>query len=382
MSDKKEIKVSDLSYDKSEIDAVVSVLESEWLTMGPKTEEFERRLASYLGSDYAIALNNGTSALHLGLLALGVGSGDEVIVPPISFVATANVVLYTGARPVFSDIDIATFNLDPAGVEASITKKTRAIIPVHLAGLPAEIDALIRIAREHDIGILDDAAHAIGAEYRGKRIGSLGDVTAFSFFSNKNLSVGEGGAISTNNEEAANELKLMRSHGLSKSTWSRYHLHDEESLDQLYDMKSLGYNYRMTEIAAAIGCVQLDKVDSFNSRRKALYEIYKDHLEDMYLDLQMIPSHVVHSHHILPVLIPRGTRPRVRAMLRDKGIGTSIHYTPIHKFSYYQKNGYSRISMPNAEEMGARVITLPLHQKLADEDVQRVVNELQTALSS
>lgn len=383
MSDKDQsIMVSDLSYDREEIDAVTSVLRSEWLTMGPKTGEFEKALASYLGANHVIAVNNGTAALHLGLLSLGVGRGDEVIVTPMSFVASANAILYVGARPVFVDIDPETFNIDPDLVKEKITKKTKVILPVHMAGLPAEIDPILDVAEEQGIDVLDDAAHAIGSEYRNKRIGGFKSITAFSFFSNKNLSVGEGGAITTHSAEIAERLRLLRSHGLTKSTWSRHHNKDEESSDQLYNMIELGHNYRITEMSAALGIVQLGKLNRFNARRKEAYNLYRDLLEGLEIEFQAIPAYVKHSHHILPVLLPRGVRGKTRFSLKQRGIETSIHYTPIHRFRYYQEHGYSDVSLPNAEEMGDRVITLPLHQKLSDDQVCYVVSELRNALVS
>jgi len=372
----KKILVSDLSYDDDEVEAVVSVLRSEWLTMGPKTAEFEGELAKYLGVKHVVAVSNGTAALHVGLLSLGIGPGDEVIVTPMSFVASSNAVLYTGAKSVFVDIDSDTFNIDPQLIEAAITPRTKAILPVHVAGLPAEMNEITRIAKDHDLLVLDDAAHAIGAQYRNRKVGSLADMTAFSFFSNKNLSVGEGGAIATNSDTYAEKARLLRSHGLTKSTWSRHHDGAQESFDQLYDMVELGYNYRMTEMAAALGLVQLRKLDTFNKRRTEVYALYKENAQDLPLTMQSIPKYVKHTHHVLPVLVPDGRRADLRARLQEEEIGTSIHYTPIHRFSYYRRIGYGSTILPKAEEVGKRVVTLPLHQKMTDADVGRVIRAL------
>jgi perosamine synthetase len=383
MTDEKpKIMVSDLHYDEDEVEAVVEVLRSQWLTMGPKTIEFENALQHYLGADSVLAVSNGTAALHLGLLGLNVKSGDEVIVTPLSFVASANAVLYLGAKPIFADVDPATFNIDPSKIVDCITEKTAAILPVHLAGLPAEMDTIMKIGRDHNLKVLDDSAHAIGAKYRGKMIGTIADASAFSFFSNKNLSVGEGGAVSANDQKVAEKVKLLRSHGLTKSTWSRHHDRDEESLDQLYDMVELGYNYRITEMSAALGISQLSKLDSFNKRRKEVYDLYSDLLSGLSIIMQEIRSYTQHTHHVLPVLVPEGKRRFIRAYLQKKGIGTSIHYTPIHMFTYYKKLGYNLKSLPNAEMIGNRVVTLPMHQNLTDADVHRVVAALKEALSS
>lgn len=377
----RKILVSDLSYDQDEIDAVVEILKSEWLTMGPKTLEFEKALTDYLGAKEAIAVNSGTAALHLALLGIGVQSGQEVIVTPMSFVASANAILYTGARPVFADVDPETFNIDPVAIENAMTDHTAAILPVHIAGLPAEMDHIMKTAKEHDLRVLDDAAHAIGAKYRGRLIGTVADISAFSFFSNKNLSVGEGGSITTGMQEVADKIRLLRSHGLTKSTWSRHHKKEQESYDQLYDMVVLGYNYRITEIGAALGIVQLNKLSSFNKRRKEVYNVYKDLLGDLPIELQKIPPHVEHSHHVLPVLVPEGKRPIVRSHLEKHGVGTSIHYTPIHTFTFYQNLGYKIGSLPNAEMIGRRVVTLPMHQKLTDDDIHFIVGLLKEALA-
>jgi dTDP-4-amino-4,6-dideoxygalactose transaminase len=374
--------VSDLSYDDEEIEAVTAVLKSEWLTMGPKTIEFEKLLSDYLSVQEVVATSNGTASLHLSLLSQGVGLGGEVIVPPLSFVASANAILYTGAKPVFVDIDPTTFNIDVTKIEERITERTQAILPVHLAGLPAEMDKINQIAEENNLRVVDDAAHAIGAKYHNHSIGTLAKATAFSFFSNKNLSVGEGGAISTKDKNTADKLRLLRSHGLTKSTWSRHHEKDQESYDQLYDMIELGYNYRITEMSAALGIVQLRKIHKFNKVREKLYLQYKDLLSDLPVEMQSIPSYVVHSHHVLPVLVPEGKRAMIRKSMEHAGIGTSIHYTPIHRFTYYQQHGYSNETYPIAEDVGRRVITLPLHQKLREEDVHRVVSKLKELLKS
>ena len=373
--------VSDLSYDQEEIDAVVEILKSEWLTMGPKTLEFEKRLSDYLGTNETIAVSNGTSALHLALLGFSIERDEEVIVTPLSFVASANAVLYIGAKPVFADVNPRTFNIDPKAIENAITERTRAILPVHIAGLPAEMDEIMKIAKDHNLKVLDDAAHAIGSKHRGKMIGTIADISAFSFFSNKNLSVGEGGAIASKNHILADRLRLMRSHGLTKSTWNRHHDKEQESYDQLYDMVELGYNYRITEMSAALGIVQLKKLSSFNKRREDCYNLYRDLLENLPLKLQDIPSYVNHSHHVLPILVPEGKRPKIRLHLEKHGVGTSIHYTPIHSFTYYQKLGYKLGSLPNAEMIGRRVVTLPMHQKLSDDDIHYIVGLLKESLS-
>lgn len=375
-----QISLADLDYDEREAEAVVQVLRSRWLTMGQVTQDFERQFAGYVGARHAFAVTNCTAALHLALAALDIGPGAEVIVPSLSFVATANAVLYTGASPVFADItSLEDLTLSPEDVERHITEHTRAIIVMHYGGYPCVMQEIMAIARRHGLAVVEDAAHAPGASQSGKMIGTLADVACFSFFSNKNLATGEGGMLVTDRDDLAERLRIMRSHGMTTLTWDRHHGHAHS-----YDVVDLGYNYRIDEIRSALGLVQLDKLALNNSRRRMLTADYRRLLAGVPGLAMPFSEHPGTSAcHLAPVILDEGIdRHAVIEKLREEGIQTSIHYPPIHQFSYYQQRlGTQGTTLPLTEAVGLREITLPLHPGMETEDVETVALALCSALA-
>lgn len=372
------IPLSDIDFDEQEIEAAIRVLKSKWLTMGEVTQEFEAAFAQYLGVKYAFAVSSGTAALHIALQALGIGEGDEVICPTLTFVATANSILYTGARPVFADItSLDDFNISPNDIQRKITAKTKAVTIVHYAGYPCDMDEIMQIAKEHNLYVIEDAAHAPGAEYKGKKCGTIGDIGCFSFFSNKNMVTGEGGMIVTNNDELAEKIKLLRSHGMTALTLDRHKGHAYS-----YDVVDLGYNYRIDEVRSAIGLVQLKKLDHNNERRTFTVDSYKEELEDA-ADLS-IPFGAFTgkpSYHIFPILLNGGNREIFMQGLKVQGIQTSIHYPPVHLFKYYRDRfGYREGMLPLTEQVGKREVTLPLYPMMKEEEVQYITSKIKELL--
>lgn len=340
---------------QEEIDAVSSVLSSGMIAEGPKVTEFEKAFADYVGSEYAVAVNSGTSALHTGLLAHGLGQGDEVITSSFSFIATANSILFTGARPVFSDIDPDTFNIDTDDIQERITSKTKVIMPVHLYGHPAEMEAVMEIAEDNDLAVIEDACQAHGATYDGKKVGCFG-TGAFSFYPTKNMTTSEGGIMTTNDKEVAEKARMIKAHGSRE----RY----------LHEM--LGYNLRMTDIAAAIGIVQLNKLNGFNSRRKANADVLSAGLKG--IDGITTPSiragceHVFHQY-----TIRTGKRDELAAYLRDNGVGAGIYYPiPIHKQPLYIGLGYDD-NLPECEKASEEVLSIPVHPAVEEKDLNTII---------
>jgi dTDP-4-amino-4,6-dideoxygalactose transaminase len=369
------IPLADLDYDQQEIDAVVAVVGSRWLTMGQVTQEFEREFADMVGVKHAFAVTNCTAALHLAHLALDIGPGDEVIVPSLTFVATANAVLYAGATPVFADVtSLENLNLSPADIERRISPRTRAIVVMHYGGYPCAMDAIGDIARRHGLAVIEDAAHAPGASLGGKMVGGLGDVACFSFFSNKNLATGEGGMIVTDRDDLAEKLGVVRSHGMTALTWDRHRGHAHS-----YDVVALGYNYRIDEIRSALGRVQLEKLARNNARRRELVAHYRRLLAGTSGIRVPFAEHPgVSACHLLPIILDEGVDRRTFIeRMRDLCIQTSIHYPPIHQFSYYDGRA---VDLPLTEAAGLREVTLPLYPGMSDLDVQAVCNAVWSAL--
>ena len=359
-------------FDEEEIKATVRVMQSGILTSksgsGFNVTKFEEAFAKYIGSKYAIALNNGTSALHSSLIAAGVGRNDEVIVPSFTFVATAEMVALTGAKPVFIDIDPNTFCINPAEVESAITNKTKAIIPVHLYGLTANMQPLLEIAKDHDLVLIEDAAQAHGAEYHHCKAGNLGDMACFSFYGSKNIVTGEGGMVTTNNKEYANQIRLIRNHG-------------EES-----DYKSImiGHNYRMPELEAAIGLVQLRKLTKILEYRqrnaKALFSGLSS-IEE--LQLMNVPKGYKHAWYVFTVRLKNATeekRNKVVKKIKEKKVGASIYYPrPIHLQEYYQKC-FGSFSLPETEVAATQVFSLPVHPSISEKELQYITNVVKEAV--
>lgn len=368
---------------EEEINEVVDSLRSGWLGTGPKTAKFEELVRSYVGSKYAIALNSCTAGLHLALLACGVGPGDEVITTPMTFAATANVIEHVGARPVFVDIELPSMNIDPQEIEKKITKKTKAIIPVHLAGRPCRMGEIMKIARKYKLKVIEDAAHAFGAEYRGKKIGSVGDVTVFSFYVTKNLVTGEGGMITTNDKKIAEFVRLYSLHGLNKDAWKRY---SDEGFKH-YLVEAPGYKYNMMDLQAAIGIHQFNRFPAGQIVRESIWKQYNEAFRDLPLQIPAEPEQkTIHSRHLYTILLDleklKVDREVIQAALHAEGIGIGIHFIAVHLHPFY-KNKYKlkRGDFPNAEYVSDRTISLPFSAKLTETDTRDVIRAVKKVLT-
>lgn len=361
--------------DEAEIAEVVATLRSGWIGTGPRVAHFEALFREYIGARHAVALNSCTAALHLSLVVSGVGPGDEVITTPMTFCATANAILHTGARPVFVDVDRATGNIDPDLVELAITPNTRAILPVHYAGRPCRMDRLEAIACRHGLLLIEDAAHAIEANFHGRQIGTIGDLTCFSFYVTKNLVTAEGGMVTTNNADFAAKIKMYGLHGMSQDAWKRF---SDEGYRH-YEVLFPGFKYNMTDLQAALGIHQLGRLAQGAKRRLEIWARY----DQAFAGLPVIrPAPVeagtVHARHLYTILVKTEELARTRdevltELLRWK-IGTGVHYTALHLHPYYrQALGHQPGDFPNAEYIGARTLSLPLSAKLSDQDVEDVV---------
>ncbi|MBW6465962.1 MAG: DegT/DnrJ/EryC1/StrS family aminotransferase [Brevefilum sp.] len=370
------VPLADLDYGPEEERAVIDVLRSKWLTMGAVTQSFEGAFAALTGARHAMAVSNATQALHLACLALGIGPGDEVIVPSLTFVATANAVLYCGADVRFAEV-LSSDNLtvDPVSIEACITPRTKAVIPMHYAGYPCRMPEIMALAEEHGLAVIEDAAHAPGATLDGRALGTFGEVGCFSFFSNKNLPTGEGGMLVTDRDDLAAKLRLLRSHGMTTLTYDRHKGHAFS-----YDVVELGYNYRIDEIRASLGLTQLAKLADNNAKRRLWTRSYWDALADLPVALPFkAADQGTSAYHLFPMLLPEGTnREAFMASLRDAGVQSSIHYRPVHTFSYYRER-YGEISLPVTEALAAREVTLPLYPTMGEAGLGIVV-EAATAL--
>ena len=363
------------TIEQDDIQAVVDVLKSDFLTTGPKIAEFEQTVADYVGAKYAVAISNGTSALHAACFAAGIGPGDEVITTPLTFAASANCVLYCGGTPVFADVDPKTYNIDPDDIRRKITDRTKAIIAVHLAGQPCDMDAIHSIAREHGLIVIEDGAHALGSVYKGKKVGSLSDMTTFSFHPVKPITTGEGGMIVTDNEDFYKKMVLFRSHGITRDD-SMMTRNDGPWFYQQFD---LGYNYRITDIQCALGCSQMKKLDRFLARRKEIVARYNEAFADC--DNIITPyqlSDTESGWHLYIVQVKNCDRRQVFENMREKGIGVNVHYIPVYMHPYYQEHGYENVHCANAEDIYSHIISLPLYPGLTSEQQDYVIDTLKS----
>lgn len=349
-----------------EINEVIETLKSGWLTMGPKTFQFECDLAKYSNTEHVVAVSSCTAALHLSLLAYDIGHGDEVITTPYTFAATGNSILYTGAKPVFVDIQKESFNINHELIEDAITDNTKAIIPVDFAGQPCEYDAINDIAYDHDLVVISDAAHSLGAKYKGKSVGNLADATCTSFYATKNITTGEGGAIFTNDDSIVDKLKCMRLHGISKDAWKRY----AKSGDWRYDIGSLGWKYNMTDIQSSIGIHQLKKLDTFCDLRIQHANMFSKLLFDMNDELHIFKELPNRNHvfHLFPILLNNYDRDEFIKEMNDVyGIGCSVHFIPLHHHTLYNHLHYDDLN--NADFMFEREVSLPLYPSMTNENI-------------
>ena len=386
------------SIDDADIEAVVKVLKSDYLTTGPAVAAFEKKVADYVGAKYAVAVSNGTAALHVACLAAGIGEGDEVSTTPITFAASANCVLYCGGTPVFADIDPDTYNISPEELEKKITSRTKAIIPVHYTGQPCDMDAILEIAHKHDLLVVEDGAHALGAVYKGKKIGSIADMTCFSFHPVKPVTTGEGGMIVTDNEELYRRLVLYRSHGITrdKDMMQQYEEQLQQSSDPAlqeaadmlrgdvidpggwyYQQLELGYNYRITDISCALGASQMDKLDRFLERRRQIAKKY----DEAFADIPQIKTPwqqegCQSGWHLYMIQTMERSRREVFDGLRQAGIGVNVHYIPVYRHPYYQRNGYAGVHCLNAEAFYERAISLPIFPGLTGQQQDYVIEHV------
>jgi dTDP-4-amino-4,6-dideoxygalactose transaminase len=361
--------------DGSELEEISDALRSGWVTTGPKTKQFEKEFADFVGAKHAIAVNSCTAAMHLALEAMGLHRGDEVITTPYTFAATAEVIRYFHAKPVFVDVDPVYLNINPDLIEREITPKTKAIMPVHLAGLPAEMDAIREVATRHGIPVIEDSAHAFPASYKGKKVGSISEFTCFSFYATKSITTGEGGMITTDNPEWAERCRVMSLHGINKDAWKRYTAEGK----WYYEIIAPGYKYNMTDIAAAMGLAQLRKAERMRERRKAIAMRYHEAFRPF--DAVQLPAdrpdcehawHLymlrLHLHHFID-------RAHVMEQLRLGGIGASVHFIPLHMHPYYKQTFQLKPQdFPVARAEYLREISLPIYSRMSDEDVERVIS--------
>jgi dTDP-4-amino-4,6-dideoxygalactose transaminase len=369
------------SIGEDEIDAVVKVLRSGWITTGPGVKQFEKAFGDFVEAPAALALNSCTAGLHLALATLGIGAGDEVIVPTMTFAASANVVEHVGARVVLVDVEPDTLNISPAALEAAITAKTRAIMVVHFGGHPADMAPIQVLAQRHGLKIIEDAAHALPARYRGQMVGSMSDFTSFSFYATKNLTTGEGGML-TGTPELLERARVLSLHGMNRNAWGRY----SKEGSWYYEVVAPGYKYNMTDIQAALGQVQLARLATMQERRRQVVAQYRKALEPLNMfDLPVERTDIEHAWHLFPIRLKSHTpisRNELINVLKLRNIGTSVHFIPLHLHPFYRdRYGYSAEQFPVAQAAYERIVSLPLHPGLSDEDVTDVVDALRDIMN-
>ncbi len=365
--------------DEEDIKAVLDVLQSDYLTQGPKVREFEERLGEYVGAKYVVAFSNGTAALHGAYFAAGLDKEDEIITTPITFAATSNAALYLGAKPVFSDIDLDTGNIDPSKIEEKITPKTKIIVPVHYSGHPVELEKVYEIARKHNLILIEDACHALGAKYRSEKIGSgkYSDMTVFSFHPVKSITTGEGGAVTTNDKGYCERLVLFRQHGITKNPDTFV---NPSHGPWYHEMQKLGYNYRLTDIQSALGISQLKKLDKFVKRRREIVSLYEKLLKDNpYFELPFEKNYAYSSWHLFPVKLKDKYIPYKKEIfekLRENNIFLQVHYIPVYRHPYYESLGYEKGLYPNAEIFYKKEISFPIYYSLTDDEINYFVDTI------
>lgn len=358
--------------DEEDINEVANVLRSNWITTGPKIKEFEDVLCAYIGCRYCAAVNSGTSALDIAVQSLDLPEGSEIITTPFTFVATSNAIIYNGHRPVFADICHDTFNIDPEDIRRKITKNTKAVIYVDYAGQPCDIREIKEIADEFDLYLIEDACHAIGAEYNNKKIGNFADLTIFSFHPVKHITTGEGGAVVTDNKEMYEKISLLRTHGIDKNTMDRF----GPDASWAYDMKYLGRNYRITDFQAALGISQLKKLDGFIEMRTELASMYNERLRDIdFISLPVVKNNVRHAFHIYTILLDKSVnRDEFFKYMKAASIGVNVHYIPVYRHSYYVDNfDIDRNDFPVTEDIFKRIITIPLFPRMGQDKLEYIV---------
>jgi UDP-4-amino-4,6-dideoxy-N-acetyl-beta-L-altrosamine transaminase len=364
-------------YD-ADIKEVVDVLKSDWIVMGPKVKEFEDAICKYVGCKHGVAANSGTSALDIAVASLGIKKG-EIITTPFTFVATSNSILFNGLKPVFADIKRDTYNIDPQDIKKKITKNTKAIIHVDFAGQPCDIAEIKEIAEAHDLYLIEDAAHALGAEYNGKKIGTFADITMFSFHPVKHITTGEGGMCVTNDEEFASRMRILRNQGIDISARERL----GPGASWAYNVKLLGKNYRMTDFQAALGLSQIGKLEKFIKKRQELAIFYNEKLRDVLsISLPYVKPNVRHVWHLYTILLDKKiNRDKFISTMRAKNVGVNVHYIPIYSFSYYRENfDFKPKDFPVTEEISSRIVSLPMFPKMSNEDVEDVVSAVKESI--
>ena len=372
------------SIGEEEVKEIIQTLNSGWLTTGQKTRLFEKTFADYIGCKHAIGLNSCTAGLHLSLVVSGVSSGDEVITSPITFPATTNVIVHQNAKPVFVDVEPETLNINCSEIESKINNRTKAILPVHFGGHPCDMDTIISLAQKHNLTVIEDAAHALESKYHGNKIGAIGNFTAFSFYATKNITTGEGGMLTTNDDNYADKLRILSLHGISKNAWKRY---GKEGF-QHWELLMPGYKYNMFDMQASLGIHQIKKVESFLNRRVQIVKKYNDAFEKTE-EIQLLKpeSNIKHAHHLYVIVIKtenlKVSRDEVLNEIQKRGIGVAVHFRSLHLQPFFKQHfNYKKGMFPQAEYLSDRVISLPLYPKMTDEDVSRVIETVLGVLHS
>ena len=372
------------SIGEEEVKEIIQTLNSGWLTTGQKTRLFEKTFADYIGCKHAIGLNSCTAGLHLSLVVSGVSSGDEVITSPITFPATTNVIVHQNAKPVFVDVEPETLNINCSEIESKINNSTKAILPVHFAGHSCDMDTIISLAQKHNLTVIEDAAHALESKYHGNKIGAIGNFTAFSFYATKNITTGEGGMLTTNDDNYADKLRILSLHGISKNAWKRY---GKEGF-QHWELLMPGYKYNMFDVQASLGIHQIKKVESFLNRRVQIVKKYNDAFEKTE-EIQLLKpeSNIKHAHHLYVIVIKtenlKVSRDKVLNEIQKRGIGVAVHFRSLHLQPFFKQHfNYKKGMFPQAEYLSDRVISLPLYPKMTDEDVSRVIETVLGVLHS